>query len=195
MKLTLLAILPLFLAVLPVRSADYRTFSNPDKTKSFAAIVTGFTQKDGKPAVLLTTAERRTLTVPLASLSAEDQEFLKKEAELFAIAKNLQIEIKESNAKPVEQTTTNRKISTTERGYAVKIHNNSGADISGLNVRYRIIYKKAKWDEKNREELSRQMAEGVMSVDSLASRQAFQQMTSTIPVVSNRPYKPPGCAT
>jgi hypothetical protein len=175
---------------------EFRTFTSADKKATLSAFAESFSKaKDGKPVANLKLANGTTRAVAFDLLSAEDQEFLRKEMDLFLISRSVQAEVKPVNSKPQEVPQGDRKVTTAENAFGVKLFNGSDTALKDVTVNYRIVYRKASWDEKKNEQKERQVQAGSFSVGSLEPRKPVEEKTSGVVMTSNKYDPAKGCKT
>ena len=111
-----------------------RTFYSADKSKSFAATLTGFNEEKGQ--VRVRTTKGRDMTFKLGVLSEECQTYVSTNASKVAVASSLDISFKEA------KSDKSKGSSSQDYRFDVTFYNKSETILENVAIDYTVYYKK-----------------------------------------------------
>ena len=168
---------------------EVREFTSADGTRKISASVLNATQTPkGVTADLLRADTKQRLTVSEAAFTAEDQAYLKKQAEIFHAARALQISpalLQSKSGKPSEEQ--GRRIGKTEAHYALECRNTGQTSVEGVDLEYKIFVKRERRLTPTKGEKKVEIVKGTMKLPELAMKGSHLAKTDAIELISDRP--------
>ena len=182
MKKSLLTFIGILSLGMLASGNQIREFWNTDRSKSFKASLVSFDEKT--KTVVVRTAKGKLINFSADNLSEDDQEYVAKEGEVLAIAKDVQIRLLKMEGKLDSSKSGGARTSKRDIEYEVILTNNGG-ELDGLEIRYSIFYNKGQ--EKGASVLDKHT--GNIEVDALAAKRVRKYTTSALTL--ERMVKPP----
>ncbi|MGB0992047.1 MAG: hypothetical protein ACPG32_06215 [Akkermansiaceae bacterium] len=123
---------------LPGLALEKRKFHNADKSKSFSATLTAYNPT--KKTVTVQFKSGKSSTFSIEKLSADDQKYVKDNADVLAVSSNLIISFKEVKDKTQRTKSDRVRTATTPTAFDIKVYNRSDTPIENLEIRYSYYY-------------------------------------------------------
>ena len=183
-----LAISLLTCGLVGVASAEVRTFTSADGSKTLQASVRDYSPKKGTTTIKLATG--RVMTIPVKSLSAADKTFLDGWYTATQAGRNLHVSIRDEEKQMGERTANNGKIKTINARYALNVRNNAAANFDNIEIKYRVFYYKDGVDGKKNQYLT---LDGQDSITTISAREDQRIMTDSVNLTKVRPLPASQC--
>jgi hypothetical protein len=159
----------------------YRTFRDTEGRAIKAVLVSATAEE-----VWIRREDSQTFRVKSASFSPADQKFIAawRVAEALKAPQALQFSVRRFSAGRELTTTTTRRITTEQYGYAVTLTNSTPFDLENLEVEYRYFALRSSANATGQDR-KRQRFSGLTRIDRLASLTQTEFLTAPIPIVSS----------
>ncbi|MDA0811712.1 MAG: hypothetical protein O3C21_04880 [Verrucomicrobia bacterium] len=136
----------------PSLGDEIRTFSTADGSKVIKAAITQILpSKDGKRYIEITREDNGKRYNVLAEVfSADDQAYIEETVALMESGRNLSVSIKPNEDRGSAVKAGGRSVVTAKHTFDIELRNNSETAVEGIEVSYKVFYKKAErvWETK-----------------------------------------------